>query len=128
MKRRVLIVDDIEINRRLAAILLSREGCEVTEVADGNAALDILARESFDAVLLDISMPGISGEEICRRLRADARWRELPLVAYTAHALVDEKERFLAVGFDALLIKPITAADLRRALAVALAARTSVGA
>lgn len=125
MSKRILVVDDINSNRLLACALLKRAGWETEEAADGNRALEILTGEhGFQAVLLDISMPGINGEEVCRKLRANPETSGLPIVAYTAHAMEEEGERFISAGFDALLIKPITAASLHSALQRAIAART----
>jgi CheY-like chemotaxis protein len=120
MKKRILIVDDTEINRRLAAALLKRDGWDTTEAHDGQSGLAILASESFDAVLLDISMPGLNGEDVCRLIRSTPALKHLPVIAYTAHAMPEEKDQILACGFDTLLIKPISAASLAAALAAVL--------
>lgn len=128
MAKRILVVDDTPINRKLAMAMLKRDGWEVDEAEDGATALGMLAgageSHGFHAVLLDISMPGLCGDDVCRSLRADARTAALPVVAYTAHAMEEERERFFAAGFDAVLIKPINAASLRAALDKALAARS----
>lgn len=107
-QKKVLVVDDNAINRRLAIAFLSRLGLQAQEAEDGPTALERLRAGSFDIVLLDISMPGMSGEEVLAVLRADTRFSGLPVIAYTAHALPDEKQRLLDAGFDELLIKPIT--------------------
>ena len=124
MSKRILVVDDVAINRMLAVALLKREGWSVAEAADGSRALEMLTGEhGFHAVLLDISMPGINGEEVCSQLRANPQTMGLPIVAYTAHAMEEDGERLIAAGFDALLIKPISAASLYSALERAIAAR-----
>jgi CheY-like chemotaxis protein len=124
MSKRILVVDDINSNRLLACALLKRAGWETEEAADGNRALEILTGEhGFQAVLLDISMPGINGDEVCGKLRANPATAGLPIVAYTAHALEEDGERLLASGFDALLIKPISVAALHAALEKAIAQR-----
>lgn len=125
MSRRILVVDDVPSNRMLAIAMLKREGWACDEAADGNKALEMLAGDhGYRAVLLDISMPGISGDEVCRRLRADVRTAALPLVAYTAHALEEDRVRILAAGFDAIVIKPVNLATLAAALTQALAKRS----
>lgn len=125
MSRHILVVDDVPANRMLASALLKRAGWVVAEAADGSRALTMLAGEhEFQAVLLDISMPGIDGEEVCRQLRANPRTSALPIVAYTAHALEEDGRRLMATGFDALLVKPITAAALYAAVEKAIAVRT----
>jgi putative two-component system response regulator len=112
---RILIVDDNEVNRILPRALLERLGAHVGEAADGEAGLALLAREGFDAVLLDISMPGLSGTEVCRRLRADPATRALRVVAYTAHSDEASATEIRDAGFDDLLVKPIRRDTLARA-------------
>ncbi|MBS0353128.1 MAG: response regulator [Proteobacteria bacterium] len=107
-QKKVLVVDDNAINRRIAVAFLTRLGLQTQEAADGPTALERLNSGSFDVVLLDISMPGMSGQDVLAVLRADPRLSGLPVIAYTAHALPDEKQRLLDAGFDELLIKPIT--------------------
>ncbi len=107
-KKRVLVVDDNAINRRLAIAFVTRLGFDSDEAEGGPQALAKLAASDFDVVLLDISMPVMSGEEVLARVRADSRLGGLRVIAYTAHALPEEKQRLLDAGFDELLIKPIT--------------------
>jgi two-component system, chemotaxis family, chemotaxis protein CheY len=115
--RRTLVVDDNAVNRKLAVALLKRRGWQTEEAENGRIALHKLAASaSFDSVLLDISMPELDGEEVCRRIRASSEWQALRVVAYTAHAMESEKQRIMSAGFDDILIKPITAGDLARAL------------
>lgn len=111
-ERRVLIVDDHPINRTLAAVLLRGSDWVCEQAGSGEEALQKLAANHYDCVLLDISMPEMSGEEVCRRVRADERFKGLRVIAYTAHTMKDEQEQILAAGFDALLIKPINKAIL----------------
>jgi CheY-like chemotaxis protein len=74
-----------------------------------------VSARAFDVVLLDMRMPGMTGEEVCRRIREDQRHAALPVIAYTAHSTPEEKERILATGFSGLLVKPTSFADLREA-------------
>jgi len=111
--KRILVVDDNAINRKLAVAMLKKRGWSAEEVDSGQAALARLASVAFDGVLLDISMPGMDGEEVCRRIRADSKLAGLRLIAYTAHAMESEKQRFLDTGFDMVLIKPITMQNLQ---------------
>jgi CheY-like chemotaxis protein len=127
MGKRILIVDDTEINRRLAAAMLKRDGWETAEADDGETCLERLASESFDVVLLDISMPGLNGEDVCRHIRNRPALAHLPVIAYTAHAMPEEKGQILGCGFDTLLIKPISAASLAAALGAVLSVRVSTG-
>jgi CheY-like chemotaxis protein len=117
---KVLIVDDNEVNRILPRALLERLGVGVAEAPDGEAALARLAAEAFDAVLLDISMPGLSGIEVCRRLRAEPATRTLRVVAYTAHAGEASASEIMAAGFDDLLVKPIRRDTLMKAFGIAV--------
>jgi two-component system chemotaxis response regulator CheY len=105
----VLVVDDVAVNRLLADTFLTRMGHVVHELDSGVAALSWLAqRLDIDLLLLDINMPGLSGEEVCTQLRANPAHACLKIVAYTAHAGAEDKQRYLSHGFDAVLVKPIS--------------------
>ena len=106
--RLALVVDDQPTNRLLASTLLKRRGWTVLEAESGEAALALSGEHAFRLVLLDISMPGMSGEEVLAKLRTDGRFNGLYVIAYTAHALPEEKQHLIDAGFDDLLIKPIT--------------------
>lgn len=106
--RRALVVDDNEVNRMLVGRLLAKDGWRVAMVEDGAAALAWMRANGAELVLLDISMPGLSGEEVCRMARAEALCPDAKLVAYTAHAMPEERTQFLACGFDGILTKPIS--------------------
>lgn len=114
--RRILVVDDNIVNRKLAIALLRKRGWEVEDVDGGAAALERLAQGGFDSVLLDISMPGMDGEEVCRRIRANEALAGLWVVAYTAHAMEFEKQRIMSAGFNDIVIKPVTSQSLQSAL------------
>jgi two-component system chemotaxis response regulator CheY len=108
--RRVLVVDDVMLNRKLATAFLSRMGWQVFEVDGGLPALDWLGiNPAVDLVLLDISMPDLDGEAVCKQLRANPAFAHLKIMAYTAHACTEDSKRFMANGFDAVLIKPVSA-------------------
>ncbi len=106
--KRVLVVDDNLVNRKLAAAMLQKRGWTVEEADNGFTALEKLEAAPFDYVLLDISMPGIDGEEVCRRIRQMEATQGLHVVAYTAHALESEKARIMSAGFNDIVIKPVT--------------------
>lgn len=105
---KVLIVDDNPINRLLPIAWLKRLGCETEESAGGADALAKLATGGFDVVLLDLSMPEMSGTEICRRTRAMPGGGRIRIIAYTAHAAPEAFESFRSAGFDDVLVKPVT--------------------
>lgn len=111
---RVLVVDDHPINRRLPAKLLRSNGWECEEAENGEDALAKLTASRFDAVLLDIGLPDISGYDVCRRIRANRDLAHLWVIAYTA--LASSEVDPIASGFDGLLVKPITSDQLFEAL------------
>jgi two-component system cell cycle response regulator DivK len=104
----VLIIDDNAVNRRVAQGLFQKLGWEVETLDSGEQALlHLETHRYYDLILLDINMPGMDGVDVCRHIRATPRLMELRVIAYTAHALLEEQQRFLAGGFDAVLPKPI---------------------
>lgn len=104
---RVLIVEDNRQNLELVEYLLEEAGMEVRSAADATQARAQLERELPDLVLMDMQLPGIAGLELVGELRRDPRFRALPIVALTAHALRGDRERFLAGGCDGYIPKPI---------------------
>lgn len=104
---RVLLVDDTPANRVLAEKLLRVAGHEVVVAETGAGALALARDQRPDLVLLDLGLPDIDGWEILRRLRGGAETRALRIVALTAHAMVGDRERALAAGFDGYMSKPI---------------------
>lgn len=104
---RILVVDDLPLNREVAREFLSIAGLEVEEAANGREALDRLAREGIDLVLMDIQMPVLDGLETTRLIRSDARLRALPVIAMTAHAMSGSREQSLGAGMNDHLTKPI---------------------
>lgn len=115
--QRILVVDDNEVNRLLAVLSLNHDGREIDEAASGAQALELLAARPYDCVLLDISMPEMSGYEVCRRIRADGALAGLRVIAYTAHALDSEHRRILESGFDGVLTKPVDILEFERVVA-----------
>jgi PAS domain S-box-containing protein len=117
----ILVAEDNPTNRMMVAVLLDRWGCRHVAVHDGAAVLPALEAGDFDAVLMDVSMPGMSGYEATTRLRASgASFARLPVVALTAHARPDEYARAFAAGMDAFVTKPIDSGVLARVLAALL--------
>ena len=102
----VAVVEDNADNRLLLQAIL--DGLyEVVEYENGVDALAGLAAALPDLVLLDISLPGMDGNEILARIRADEALRRLPVIALTAHAMAGDREKYLAAGFDDYITKPI---------------------
>lgn len=112
--RQALVVDDNHLNSRLVALFLKKLGWETQAVDNGELALTLLEDQTFDLVLLDLRMPNVSGEQVCRTIRDGLGLRTLPVIAYTAHSMPEEKARILGAGFNGLLIKPISFADVKR--------------
>jgi two-component system, sensor histidine kinase len=105
---RVLVVDDHPVNREVARIMLEAFGCDVVEVCDGQQALDTVAVEPFDLVLMDVRMPHMDGLEATRRIRAmSPSAAGLAIVAMTADAMPEDVTRCLSAGMNAHMAKPI---------------------
>ena len=111
MNPRLAIVEDNPDNRMLLEALLS-DRFEIDEYEDGIVGLEGMRAARPDLVLLDISLPGMTGLEVLERMRADASLASLPVIALTAHAMPDDREKFLAQGFDAYVSKPIVDEEL----------------
>ena len=102
----VAVVEDNADNRLLLQAIL--DGLyDVVEYENGVDALAGLAARLPDIVLLDISLPGMDGNEILVRIRADGQLRRLPVIALTAHAMAGDREKYLAAGFNDYITKPI---------------------
>jgi PAS domain S-box-containing protein len=114
----LLLVEDNLINQRLAKTLLERAGHRVKMAEHGMQALELLARQCFDVVLMDMQMPVLDGLQTTRRIRAGeaATGVRVPIVAMTANAMPGDRERCLAAGMDDYLAKPVRRDDLLRVL------------
>jgi two-component system cell cycle response regulator DivK len=104
---RVLIVEDNPKNLKLARDVLAFGGFTVLEATDGASALAAVAAETPDVVLMDIQLPDMSGVDVLCRLREDERTRHIPVVALTAFAMREDRQRFACAGFDGYISKPI---------------------
>lgn len=105
---RALVVDDNSINRRVARMFLEPLGFEVGDVPGGLEALEILEREAFDVVLLDIHMPVIDGVDTFNRIRASRQpWSDIPVIALTADAMSGDREKYTGMGMNDYVSKPI---------------------
>ena len=103
---RIAVIEDNPDNRLLLQAML-QDLYLLDEYETGTEALAGLSLAKPDLVLLDISLPGMDGLEVLRRLRDDEATRRLPVIALTAHAMAGDRERFLGAGFDGYLTKPI---------------------
>nr|WP_318190987.1 response regulator [Pseudomonas fluorescens] len=109
---RVLLVEDNPVNQLVAKGMLGKLGCEVTTAAHGGEALDQLEQRDFDLVLMDCNMPVMDGYEASRQIRRSGRWPQLPIVALTANAMSEERERCRAAGMSDYLAKPFRREEL----------------
>jgi signal transduction histidine kinase/CheY-like chemotaxis protein len=122
---RILAVDDHEINRRTLALVLQPLGALLATASDGTLALDLLERQPFDVVLMDVNMPGIDGNETTRRLRASGGCNaQTPVIGFSAGTEAEQIEACLKAGMTDWLAKPLEPRALYEALRRATAAAT----
>ena len=103
---KVAVVDDNADNRLIIRTILEDQ-YEIVEFSSGIEAIEGFRKSRPDVVILDISLPEMDGTEILRRIREDAALHDLPVVALTAHAMVGDREKYLAAGFNDYVAKPI---------------------
>jgi len=110
---KILLVEDNEDNRDMLSRRLVRKGYEVVLANDGGAGVSQAAAEAPDLILMDMSLPVLDGWEATRRIKADAATRAIPIIALTAHAMSDDRDKAVAAGCDEYDTKPV---DLPRLL------------
>lgn len=117
----ILLVEDNEDNRIIYSTVLRHVGYDVLEAQDGVEAIELARTKLPHLILMDISIPVIDGWEATRVLRQDPLTKDIPIIALTAHALADDRERAVEMGFTAYLAKPVepraVVAEVRRWLA-----------
>lgn len=106
-KERALIVDDNEVNRKLLVYVLEDGGFEVRTAGNAAEALQVLATERPHVVLMDLQLPGTSGLDLTRRLKADPQMRDIVVIAVTSYAMKGDEQKARAAGCDGYLTKPI---------------------
>ena len=104
---RILIIDDNPVNLRLVSLILQNENHEIDHAADAEQALELLERVIPELVLVDIALPGMDGLSLTRKLKADSRFKSVPVVALTAFAMKDDEEKAYLAGCDDFVTKPI---------------------
>ena len=111
-RKRILAVDDDPTAVAALRQILSQRGYDVTTTASGEEAAALLAEQTFDLAILDVSLPGISGYDLCRQIRKDGRTQDLPVIFLTAKALLLDQAEGEDAGSDLYLVKPVLATKL----------------
>ena len=106
--KKILIVEDNDLNLKLFRDLLTAHGYDVAETKEGTEAVELARRFRPDLILMDIQLPEISGLDVTRRIKADAELSSIPVVAVTAFAMKDDEEKILRAGCQAYISKPIS--------------------
>jgi len=109
MSRKILVVEDNDMNMQLVEFLLEEGGYDIVKAASGEEALAITrdTPNAPDLILMDIHLPGMDGLSVVREMKTDARTSRIPILALTAHAMRGDKDRFLEAGCDGYISKPI---------------------
>jgi signal transduction histidine kinase/ActR/RegA family two-component response regulator len=124
---RLLVVEDNQVNQKVVTAVLRKRGFVIELANDGKEALQKLETSAaFDLILMDVQMPGLDGLEATRLIRKDERWKHLPIVAMTAHAMSGDKERCLAAGMNGYISKPVHPSHLLTTVDEFLGNRTLV--
>lgn len=112
LSNNVLVIEDNPDNQQLAIWILEDEGFHVTCVESAEEGLELLEQQMFDLLLMDISLPGMSGKEATEKIRNTPHLKHIPILALTAHAVQGEREAIIASGVDGLLTKPMDEDEL----------------
>ena len=110
--RSVLVVDDDDRLQRMLAFFFMKNNFTVMRAKDGFNAIKILETLRPDIILLDLAMPGMDGFELCRRIKEDAVWGEIPLIVISALSVADNRERTLSLGVSDYFEKPFVSSEL----------------
>ena len=112
MGSHILLVEDHPQNSYLMTYLLENRGYEVETAADGAEALEAIERRVPGLILMDMQLPRIDGYEATRRVKEDDRFKDIPLVAVTAHSMRGDQDKAIAAGCDIYVTKPINGEEL----------------
>lgn len=110
--KKLLLVEDNEMNRDMLSKRLARKGYEVAAAVDGKQGIAMAKEDNPDLILMDLSLPVIDGWEATRRLKADEATQRIPIIALTAHALTEDREAALEAGCDLFETKPVNFSQL----------------
>ena len=106
-QKRILVIEDQELNRKVVRIVLQSKGYTVVEATDATEAIASLEDAIPQLILMDIALPGQSGEDLTRQIKGNLAWVDIPIIALTAAAMSGDRERILKAGCDDYLSKPI---------------------
>lgn len=110
--RSILLVEDNKLNQKIISEMLTGYGFEVATAANGLECLNILQKEYFDIILMDMQMPLMDGYETTRLIRQDEKLKDIPIIAITAHAITGDREKCLACGCNSYIAKPFKSEEL----------------
>jgi two-component system cell cycle response regulator DivK len=110
--KKLLIVDDNQDSRELVVKIMKNKGYQIFEAVDGEDALEKAMAEKPDLILMDISIPKINGYEVTRRLKSQVDFKNIPIIALTAHAMKGDREKALEAGCEGYISKPINVHEL----------------
>ena len=112
MSRKMLTVDDSPSVRKLVKFTLKAKGYQVSSAADGAEALDLVKQEDFDAIILDINMPRMNGLEFLKHIKAHDQYASIPVIMLTTEGQDDDKDKAVALGATAYMVKPFKPTQL----------------
>jgi len=112
LPKKILVVDDNQDSRELVVKVLKNKGYEMVEAIDGEEAVEKAVAERPDLILLDISIPKLNGYEVTRILKGREEFKDLPIVALTAHAMKGDRAKALEAGCEGYISKPINVREL----------------
>ena len=124
---KILLVEDNEMNRDMLSRRLERKGYEVVVAVDGQSGVEMAQTQAPDLVLMDMSLPVLDGWEATRRLKAEAATQHIPIIALTAHAMSNDREKALEAGCDDYDTKPVELPRLLGKIAALLSAGKIAG-
>jgi len=110
--KKILVVEDNQDSRELVVKILKNRGFQIFEAVDGEEALEKVSLEKPHLILMDISIPKLDGYEVAKRLKDHEEFKHIPIVAFTAHAMKGDREKFLSIGFEGYISKPINIHEL----------------
>jgi len=121
---RILLIEDNEMSREMLTRRLAKRGYQILTAMDGDEGIALAAKELPDLILMDMSLPGLDGWEATRELRSRAETKAIPVIALTAHALADDRNRAMEAGCDEYETKPLELPNLLHKIEALLARRS----